>query len=79
VWVCLPVNPYVPPVVLVGALVCLGLAPRFSWRMTGGDVLVHTAFALVGVAALGGELSHSSSPAGFRLVAELPDPEPTDA
>ena len=57
VWVCLPVNPYVPPVVLVGALVCLGLAPRFSWRMTGGDVLVHTAFALVGVAALGGASS----------------------
>ena len=57
VWVCLPVNPYVPPVVLVGALVCLGLAPRFSWRMTGGDVLVHAAFALVGVAALGGASS----------------------
>lgn len=64
-----------------GDTLCLTMAdegPVPGWRARSG-----AGHGLLGlqerVAALGGELSHSSSPAGFRLVAELPDPEPTDA
>lgn len=64
-----------------GDTLCLTMAdegPVPGWRARPG-----AGHGLLGlqerVAALGGELSHSSSPAGFRLVAELPDPEPTDA
>ena len=54
VWVYPPTPVYAPPAILVGLLVCLGLAPRFSWRMTGGDALVHVVFALVLLSFLGG-------------------------
>ena len=57
-----------------GDTLCLTMAdegPVPGWRARPG-----AGHGLLGlqerVAALGGELSHSSSPAGFRLVAELP-------
>lgn len=64
-----------------GERLCLTVAdegPVPGWRPRPG-----VGHGLLGlrerVTALGGELSHSSSPEGFHLVAEIPDPGPADA
>lgn len=54
VWVALPIGVYVPPATLACLLVCLALAPAFSWRASSGDVLVAAAFWLVGLSVLVG-------------------------
>ncbi|WP_194786114.1 hypothetical protein [Actinomyces haliotis] len=47
VWVAPPVNPYVPPATLACVLALVVLLPRFSFRLTAGDVLVLAAMLLV--------------------------------
>lgn len=47
VWVAAPVNPYVPPATLMCVLALVALLPRFSFRLTAGDVLILSAMLLV--------------------------------
>ena len=49
VWVMIPVEPNVPPATLACFLVIVALLPGFSWRLTSGDLMVATAWGLVGL------------------------------
>ncbi|WP_136313214.1 hypothetical protein [Actinomyces procaprae] len=54
VWVCLPVQPYVPPATIAASLVALALLPAFSLRLTIGDLIVLGALGLQCVSVLAG-------------------------
>ena len=54
VWMMIPVQPNVPPATLACFLVIVALLPGFSWRLTSGDLMVATAWGLVGLSVAAG-------------------------
>ena len=66
VWVMIPFEPNVPPATLACFLVIGALLPGFSWRLTSGDLMVATAWVLVGLsAAMGSPLNYVLSDVVF--------------
>ena len=66
VWVMIPFEPNVPPATLACFLVIVALLPGFSWRLTSGDLMVATAWVLVGMsAAMGSPLNYVLSDVVF--------------
>ncbi len=59
VWVTPPLPLYVPPATLVCLLVVLVMSVRYSWRPTGGDLVVYSSFVLVALSPVLGATVNS--------------------